>query len=154
MKLQSSTLLKKDNEKNGTIKKSASPFDILNNINKKIGGHNKEVENYIPFLTNRYYSFFYDTCEYANIMNQHSNLTPQQQYDFYYFCLERRTQVITKWFKWKITDKIKQIVDYYGYNFVRSLEVEDLIGEEDLKKMVNTQVFKNKGGIRKNGTKN
>ena len=64
-----------------------SPFDIVKSINKKNRLH--DLSGYNPFLTNRAFAYHMDTVLYAEEMNQYSELSPDLQYDFYYYAVRK-----------------------------------------------------------------
>ena len=117
-------------------KKSISPFDFINNINKKNGVSavfNEETgSEYNLFLTNRFFSFFTDTLFYSNEMNKYSDIcgsrtedsssspngNKKAQFLFYYHLLPKKNR-FTKWQKKQEQfaneeEEIELIMSYYS----------------------------------------
>lgn len=110
-----------------------TPFTFINNINQgRKGKHllcdskadeSLEVINpdaidksYVPFIINRGMSYFSDTILFANEMNQHADLPPRMQYDFYRNMVTNKKR-FSKWAKKKdVSEDIALIQKEYNYS--------------------------------------
>ena len=96
----------------------ANPFEYITLINgKNYIPDNEEIEaNYVPFLTNRNFSYSSDTILLANEMNQYPDCNKVLQFYYYYYSVKKRKRYV----KW--TKPPKQSIDflvvkkYYKYN--------------------------------------
>jgi len=67
-----------------------SPFDYVKGINNKY--YDDDLSAYNPFLTNRAFAYHMDTILLAEEMNQHHELSPTLQYDFYYYSVRQKNR--------------------------------------------------------------
>ena len=110
-----------------------NPFDIIKDISyKKEGLISKHNESeYVPFLTNRHFSYFSDTIYYANLMNLYSFLDNQLQHD-YLINIIRKNNRFTKWNKKDNKAVIEAVQKYYGYSESKAKEAIKLLNNEQL----------------------
>jgi len=84
------------------------------------------------FMINRALSMNSDTILYVNDMNEHYQLDPMLQYDYYINSLRKKK----RWSKWakasKATSNLELVKDYYNYNEQRAREVLELLPEEHI----------------------
>lgn len=122
-------------------------FDVVNNILEKRGLLTEEdiKLNYSPFIINRAISHHQDLVFFAQKMNENWQLSPQQQYHFYYFLIDKRKR-FAKWQKrdTALDDKIDLLKEYYGYSTLRARETVPLIDEMKLWDSIKSDL--NKGG--------
>ena len=106
-----------------------SPFDWVKSINKK--EYLYDLSGYNPFLTNRAFAAFMDTVMYAETMNQAHNLSPNLQYDFYYYAVRKgsRFSPIPKPEEPKY---LEVVMEHYQYSKQKALEVINLLSEQDI----------------------
>ena len=119
-----------------------SVFDTIKNINMKSGEmERKEVElDYVPFLVNKNFSHFADTALYANEMNKYADCPEWYQYLFYYHAIPRAKR-FAKWHKDEKNKYLDIVKEYYGYSYVRAMEVLDILTKEQLE-AIEQKVFK------------
>ena len=117
-----------------------NPFDYVRSINKKTFDY--DLSGYNPFLTNRAFAGFIDTIMLANEMNQHSDLDPYLQYQFYYYGVRKgsRFDPISKPTE---PEGLEVVMAYYQYSKQKALEVMPILTKEDISGMINTM---DKGG--------
>lgn len=122
-------------------------FELVNNILEKKGLLTEEEikANYNAFIINRAIANHQDLIFFAQKMNENWQLSPLQQYHFYYFLIEKRK----RWAKWNkrdksLDDKIKLLKEYYGYSTLRARETVPLIDEMKLWDAIAADL--NKGG--------
>ena len=107
-------------------------FDYLNNLSydKADMPLNDEFEStYVPFLSNRYFSYFIDTIMMANEVNLRPSLTKSQQYQYYFYRV-RPQKRFTKWHKPAAIADILMIQEYYQVNRKRAVELQRLIDNQ------------------------
>jgi Bacteriophage clamp loader A subunit len=110
-----------------------NPFDIIKDLSydKKILIDENNEGEYIPFLTNRFFSFFPDTIYYANEMNMAQSLDNKMQHDYYLYSL-RKNKRFHKWPKKDNQEIIQAIQTYYGYSVSKAKEVLNLLNKEQV----------------------
>ena len=109
-------------------------FDYLNNLSydKNDMPLNDEFDStYVPFLANRYFSYFIDTIMMANEVNLRSSLTKSQQYQYYFYRV-RPQKRFTKWHKPSAIADILMIQEYYQVNRKRAVELQRLIDNQGI----------------------
>ena len=106
-----------------------NPFDYVKSINKKT--YDYDLSGYNPFLTNRAFAAFIDTVMYAETMNQAHALSPNLQYDFYYYAVRKgsRFNPIPKPEEPKY---LEVVMEHYHYSKQKALEVINLLSEQDI----------------------
>jgi hypothetical protein len=113
-------------------------FDYVNAINsgKNImsGTDNDELaeKGYNPYITNRQFSYFQDTVQAANVMNQYAHLDNRLQFDFFINIIRPRKR-FTKWSKTEHSDDLEAVVQYFDYSYEKANMVMNILSEEDLK---------------------
>jgi hypothetical protein len=117
-----------------------NPFDYVKSINKKT--YEYDLSGYNPFLTNRAFAGFIDTIMFAESMNQHSELSPYLQYQFYYYGVRKgsRFDPISKPSE---PEGLEVVMAYYNYSKQKALEVMSLLTKKNIISMIETM---DKGG--------
>lgn len=108
-------------------------FDIMKDVSydkKGLIDDNNEGE-YVPFLTNRFFSFFSDTIFYANEMNMCHGLDNKLQHDYYLHAI-RKNKRYHKWSKKDDQKVIQAIQMYYGYSVAKAKEVLGILNNEQV----------------------
>ena len=115
-----------------------NPFDFVNDINfgKKdimTDSDNPELaeKTYNPFLTNRALSYFPDTIQFANMMNNNSHIDHMLQYSFLLNIIRKRKR-FSKWFKKNDDDVLQMVIEYYGYSVNKAKEVLKILDNDQL----------------------
>ena len=115
-----------------------NPFDFVNDINfgKKdimVDSDNPELaeSTYNPFLTNRALSYFPDTIQFANMMNNNSHIDNMLQYSFLLNIIRKRKR-FSKWFKKNDDDVLQMVIDYYGYSVNKAKEALKILNDEQI----------------------
>ena len=115
-----------------------NPFDFVNDINfgKKdimTDSDNPELaeKTYNPFLTNRALSYFPDTIQFANMMNNNSHIDNMLQYSFLLNIIRKRKR-FSKWFKKNDDDVLQMVIEYYGYSVNKAKEVLKILDNDQL----------------------
>ena len=115
-----------------------NPFDFVNDINfgKKdimTDSDNPELaeSTYNPFLTNRALSYFPDTIQFANMMNNNSHIDNMLQYSFLLNIIRKRKR-FSKWFKKNDDDVLQMVIDYYGYSVNKAKEALKILNDEQI----------------------
>ena len=117
-----------------------SPFHYVKSINKK--DYQYDLSGYVPFLTNRAFAGFIDTIMFAEQMNQYHRLSPELQYDFYYYGIRKGS-------RFDPIPKVAEpagldiVMEYYQYSKQKALEVMSLLSKKDL---LNIAASMDKGG--------
>ena len=123
------------------MSQKSNPFTYVKHINKK-DEYDYDLSGYSPFLTNRAFAGFIDTILFAEQMNQYHTLSPQLQYDFYYYGIRKgsRFDPIPKR---EDPVGLDVVMDYFTYSRQKALEVMGLLSDEDL---LNMAASMDKGG--------
>lgn len=107
-----------------------SPFDFVKSINTK-SGYIEELTGYNPYLTNACFSQHMDTIMLAEEMNQAHWLSPELQYDFYYYGVRKGKRFgFPK--KAEVEDNVQLVMDYYQYSHAKALEALEILTDEQL----------------------
>ena len=117
-----------------------NPFDYVKSINKKTFEY--DLSGYNPFLTNRAFAGFIDTIMLATEMNQHPDLDPYLQYQFYYYGVRKgsRFDPISKPTE---PEGLEVVMAYYQYSKQKALEVMPILTKDNILGMIKSM---NKGG--------
>lgn len=127
-----------------------SPFDFVNALNK--GKHIDDLEGYIPFLTNRSFSFHVDAILHAQEMNLYSNIPHNMQFQYYLHSLKPRNRF--GWLKSDKNDDLITIQELYQVNKQRASEILRLLSAAQLdhirkiKKVIKDDEHQYNGSIR------
>lgn len=113
--------------------------EFLNSINQTkenmLANDPKLEKEYVPYVVNKCFSYFPETIFHANRMNMVSHIDKKLQYDYYFYSVSKRKR-FSKWIKPENNTKIDLIKQVYGYSDAKAREVSDLLGEEDLRELV------------------
>ena len=117
-----------------------SPFTYVKSINHKNRLH--DLSGYNPFLTNRAFSYHMDTVLYAEEMNQYSELSPDLQYDFYYYAVRKGDRF---GFPPKLQDEhhIELVMEYFSISKQKAIDALRLLTLNDINDFISTN---DKGG--------
>jgi hypothetical protein len=112
--------------------------EFLNSINQTkenlIKSDPKLEKEYIPYVTNKCFSYFPETILHASKMNACAFLDKKLQYDYYLYALSKKKR-FSKWVKPEKEEKIALIKEVYGYSDRQARDVADLLNLEDLKQL-------------------
>ncbi|HYT42397.1 MAG TPA: DNA polymerase clamp loader subunit A [Methylomirabilota bacterium] len=96
----------------------------------------EDLSDYPPMFVNKALSQHVDCILHANAMNLHyQQLTPRQQYDYYFHSIRKMKRKYGKWAKKRDNDTIQLIMDYYDYSYSRAIEVIDLLTKDQIRQM-------------------
>ena len=120
------------------IKARYSPFDFVESINKsKINlieeSDNPEVieKEYIPWIVNKSLSYFADTVDFANVVNQYHNLDKKMQYSFLINIIRPKKR-FSKWAKKQESGDIDIVTKVYGYSKKKAEIALSLLSTEQI----------------------
>jgi hypothetical protein len=122
-------------------------FDIQNNLtssNEYIFS-DETSKDYLPFMINRGMSNFIDCVMHANEMNVRSNLSPNQQYDYYHHAITPKKKRFAKWHKPAKDATTALISEYYKCSISLAEQYATLLNDEQLA-LIKTKL--EKGGKR------
>ena len=124
-----------------------NPYHYINAINAGDDLTKKEFDEkeYLPFITNRQFSYFQDTALIANEMNQNHHLDNKSQFSFYINIIRPRKR-FSKWSKTEHHDDLEAIVQYFDYSYEKAKVVMDILSTEDVN---NIKKKLSKGGLKK-----
>ena len=109
-----------------------SPFDYVKGINGKT--YEYDLSGYNPFLTNNTFAMHLDTILLAEEMNQAHQLSPQLQYDFYYYAVKRGKRFgFPK--KPEENTNVQLVQEYFKYSTSKALQALELLSDEQLKEI-------------------
>lgn len=118
------------------------PFDYVNSIsyNKKNlmrGTENDELaeKEYVPFLTNRAFSYYTDTILYANEMNRRLDIDNLLQYEYLLNSI-RPNKRFSKWVKKEETKEIQCLARYFSVNYRQAEEYFKILTPDNVKRIV------------------
>jgi hypothetical protein len=113
------------------------PFDYITAINssKKDLMQTREDEKvYLPYITNGTLSYFADTVQAANVMNQYYDLDNKLQFDFLLNIIRKRKR-FSKWNKPSEIEALDAVKEYYGYSNAKAKSVMSLLSPPQIKEI-------------------
>ena len=114
---------------------SLSPFEFVTSINdskKDIMVDDIAERSYSSFMTNRSLSYFQDTVQFANLMNQYHHLDNKLQNQFLINIIRKRKR-FSKWIKPDLDSDIEVVKQYYGYSNEKAKQVLSLLSPGQIK---------------------
>ena len=114
---------------------SLSPFEFVTSINDNkndIMRDDVTEKSYSSFMTNRSLSYFQDTVQFANVMNQYHHLDNKLQYHFLINIIRKRKR-FSKWIKPDLDSDTEVVKQYYGYSNEKARQVLSLLSPEQIK---------------------
>ena len=114
---------------------SLSPFEFVTSINDNKNDIMKDdvtEKSYSSFMTNRSLSYFQDTVQFANVMNQYHHLDNKLQYHFLINIIRKRKR-FSKWIKPDLDSDTEVVKQYYGYSNEKARQVLSLLSPEQIK---------------------
>ena len=110
-----------------------SPFDYVKSINEKT--KMDDLSGYNPYLTNRAFAYHMDTILLAEEMNQNHNLSPDLQYDFYYYSV-RKGKRFGFPTKYEEDVNLDVVSDYYQYSKTKTLQALELLTLDEINDII------------------
>jgi hypothetical protein len=104
-----------------------SPFEFVKNISyakEKIDDKffEENKQQYIPFIMNRAFSYYFDTVFFANEMNLCSYLDLKMQYDFYFNAV-KKSKRFSKWHKRQHIKELEIISKKYKCSWTKARDI-------------------------------
>lgn len=120
--------------------KKRSPFELVDSINIK--KYDTDLTSYNPFLTNRAFAYHMDTILLADTMNQNHSLSPELQYDFYFYSVRKGKRF---GFPPKQEDpcNLEVVMEYYQISKQKALEALRVLDLTDINEIISKM---SKGG--------
>jgi hypothetical protein len=120
-------------------------FDISTNLcSSRENIFDEEVEDaYLPFMINRGMSQHEDCIMQASAMNTRSNLTKEQQYNFYHVAIQPKKKRFSKWAKPEKDKHVTVISDFFKCNLQLAEQYMKFLTSEQLQEMESSM---SKGG--------
>ena len=103
----------------------------INDSKKDIMVDDIAERSYSSFMTNRSLSYFQDTVQFANLMNQYHHLDNKLQYHFLINIVRKRKR-FSKWMKAESESDIDAVQEYYGYSKDKAKQVLPLLSPEQI----------------------
>lgn len=111
-----------------------NPFEFLNSINdtkKDIMEDDMTEKSYNSFMINRSLSYFPDTVQFANFLNQYHHTDNKLQYQFLINIIRKKKR-FSKWIKPETESDIEVVKEYYGYSNEKARQVLPLLSPEQI----------------------
>jgi len=93
-----------------------------------------DKREYVPFLVNRFFSYFPDTIliseEGARISHK---LSEQAHFDYYYGQIRGKKRFVPKWHKNKEEDIISSLVEFYDISPREARIISPAVSDEEIK---------------------
>lgn len=112
-------------------------FDFVNSINAgKDLTEDKETDfkEYVPYLTNKAFSYHIDTILYANEMNLYPDLDGKTQYQYLINTIKPRKRY-AKWTKAERSEDLDLVQDTYQVNKNKAKKILRILSKEDLEEI-------------------
>jgi Bacteriophage clamp loader A subunit len=112
-----------------------NPFEIVGQLSTSTKNNWEEIgdKGYNAFMTNRAFSYHYDTIMLANEMNKLHRLPSQLQYDFYRIAIKPKKKRFASWAKAEKDSVIDLVMSSYYCNRQRAIEMISLMSDKDIK---------------------
>jgi uncharacterized protein with NRDE domain len=115
-----------------------SPFAFLTAVSetkKDIVNKSADViKDYVPYITNRGFSFFPDSVLHANDMNLYTDIPAMSQYYYYMASLRKRSRK-SKWFKLEKNDDLELVKNVYQVRSEIAKQYLKLLSKDDIAKL-------------------
>ena len=98
-----------------------------------------DEKTYPAFMVNRALSFYKDTVQYANEVNQYPNLDKKLQADFLLNIVRAYKRQYSKWYKKASSSDLEAVKEYYGYSDAKATEALKILSDDqvtDIKKQL------------------
>jgi len=118
-------------------------FDYVTSINsskKNLIVDDQTEKAYDPFMTNHSLSYFSDTVQAANVMNQYYELDKKLQYDFLLNIVRKRKR-FSKWNKPEKIEDLEVVKEYYGYSNEKAKSILPLLSDEQVE-IIKQRIYK------------
>lgn len=130
----------------------SNPFEYVNSVsfdkNYLIVDDYSERQ-YNPYITNKQFSFFYDSILFSNEMNLNSHLDNKLQYDFYFFGLPKRKR-FEKWEKFEDEEILGLVIRYYSVSREKAMKYMELLSAAQIEIIKETYSYGRVGRKPKN----
>ena len=128
-------------------------FDFLNSINytkKNILEEDILLEKqYVPFIVNKYLSYFPDTLMHSNQMNKLSFISKKDQYEYFINAIRKRK----RYSKWKRKEdnlqkeiSLKNIMEYFKCSYKRAEEYLNILNNHQIQAI--NAIYASKMGLK------
>ena len=101
--------------------------------NEHVINSEEEEKDYVPFVVNKALSGHIDCIFYVNEVNKAPHLDKKLQYDYLYHSIRKYNRNFQKWIKYKESDDIELLKEYYGYSSDKAKDILKLLSEEHIK---------------------
>ena len=119
-------------------------FKLIGEISER--KKSEDISVYVPFIINRFFSFFPDTLYLSSEMNMNSHLREKDQYLFYINTIRPRKRY-HKWLKKDNDETYNMVQKHYGYNDKKTKEALKLLSKEQVDIII--KIEKEKEGVLK-----
>ena len=120
-----------------------NPFDFVNSINyskENLIVDSDTEKSYDPYMANHQLSYFPDTVQVANAMNQYYDLDKKLQYDFLLNIVRKRKR-FSKWGKPENIENLEVVKEYYGYSNEKAKSILPLHSQEQIE-IIKSRMYK------------
>ena len=124
----------------------SNPYEYINAINsgKKISKDNFNEKGYVPFITNRQFSYFQDTIFAANEMNANHHMDGESQFSFFINMIRPKKR-FSKWSKTEHHNDLEAVAQYFDYSYEKTKVVMDILSTDQIN---NIKKKLSKGGLK------
>jgi len=100
-----------------------------------------DEKTYPAFMVNRALSFYKDTVQYANEVNQYPNLDKKLQADFLLNIVRAYKRQYSKWYKKASSSDLSAVKEYYGYSDAKATEALKILSDDQITE-IKKQLYK------------
>lgn len=112
--------------------------DYLKAINSTksslMNGDEFAEKQYVPYVVNRCLSYYSDTIQQVNFVNQNCHMDKKMQFDFLLGAI-RKGKRFNPWMKESLSDDLELVKEYFGYDNKKAKEALEILSDEDLVSM-------------------
>jgi len=100
-----------------------------------------DEKTYPAFMVNRALSFYKDTVQYANEVNQYPNLDKKLQADFLLNIVRAYKRQYSKWYKKASSSDLSAVKEYYWYSDAKATEALKILSDDQITE-IKKQLYK------------
>ena len=90
---------------------------------------------YPRFYIDKYFSNYMASILYVSVLNSRPWMSPKQHFTYYFYAIKKGKRDFAEWFKPEKDDNTKLVQKFYGYSYVRALEIVDLFSDDQFTRM-------------------
>lgn len=116
----------------------SNPFDYIKAINET--KQKMDTDGYLPFITNKNFSYFPDTIQLANLMNIYHGLDKELQFQFLLNTVRKQKRFSGKWPKQEVAEIVTLLCSVYKMSPSKAYQAVETLSNEQ-KEQIRTKII-------------